>query len=169
MGNFIRIPIFIGIPNRQGMSCLFYRIRINNQNAMNMIGHHDKFAQGDIFGVVFYFVPKDIGQYTNIGQFHFVFEDLSKIMCSIFCADGYKIGTLLAIIPGLQTCGRNAVFILKFISHFLWSIISFKAITLFRIYQPNLLTSILNNSAAFFHIINSFLSSSNSNWSINRR
>lgn len=38
-------------------------------------------------------------------------------MVAILGANGYEIGTVIGIIPGLETCGSNAVFVLKFILH----------------------------------------------------
>ena len=85
-----------------------------NWKCFRRIGHHDKFPQFHIVGVIFYFVPKNICQYTGIGQNHFSIYNISKIINSILGAYRDKIGPIIKIISMLHTCRRDAIFIFKF-------------------------------------------------------
>jgi hypothetical protein len=64
---------------------------------MNMIGHHRKRAQFDIFSMTIF--------------------NLIEIMHLLVRANGNKIGTRATIIPCLQACGADSVSIPEFFRH----------------------------------------------------
>lgn len=79
-----------------------------------MIKHYHKFGQFGKWEMIGNIIPKYIGNYTGMRQFHLSIDDFAKIIFSVFGADGNKIGTVPSIIPPGGACGLPAVFVFVF-------------------------------------------------------
>ncbi len=77
---------------------------------MHVIGHNYKFAEFHIFCMVFYFIPQYKCNCTGRRILHPAIFNFTKKMYSVVGANGYKIGSIFAIIPGLQPGGFASVF-----------------------------------------------------------
>ena len=103
--------------NVANINVAIINVVVQNQYAMNMIGHHHKFAQFNIFGMVFYFIPNQISNNPRIGQYHSPLHNFAEIMDSVFGTYRYKIGSFAGVVPILESSRGYSVFILVFIVH----------------------------------------------------
>jgi len=72
---------------------------INYYYPMNMIGHNDKFTQLNKRKMIRDFCPIFTGNMTDLGNYHISIFYCTEITFPVFCTNGYKIRTILAVIP----------------------------------------------------------------------
>lgn len=82
-----------------------------------MVGHYHKCIQFYKWKMVWNFNPIFLGDISYFRRDKLRLYDFAKETMPIVGADGYKIGRVPAVVPGLQTGGGDAVFVLVFIGH----------------------------------------------------
>jgi hypothetical protein len=90
---------------------------INDDDSMCVIRHNDEFSNGYIGEMLGDFIPALKGNDSDIIQLHFSIDTGSEKVLPVVGADGYEIGTRIAVIISLEACRINAVFVFEFLSH----------------------------------------------------
>ena len=87
-----------------GVHITFFTFRfivVQYQYTMHMVWHNHIICKYCVLCVVFYFVPQDIGQNTNVRQLHDTVFNVTKKRISVFRAYCNEISAIPAIIPWL--------------------------------------------------------------------